>query len=235
MLYRGMALWPFVLYPLFYISVVFLLAIVVSALGGDVGSESDADPLMQLAIILFSSVLTGLYGNALLHRHVKKAVAKSSRLELSDEKRKIWLTRKGKGHASAVVVLLFLIFVIGILAAVAVPAYQDYTVRAKLLEAFAVGAEVKAAFTEHYVTHGELPTAMQDIGYTETPVVRGVYTADLYDMEGLTVVGVDVSALLGGSGQYLILTPTVDTNSRVITWTCSALEVPEKYLPSSCK
>ena len=55
--------------------------------------------------------------------------------------------------------LMIVVAIIGILAAVALPAYQDYTVRAKMSEPLARGAEAKTAVTEYYASTGTMPTA----------------------------------------------------------------------------
>ena len=130
--------------------------------------------------------------------------------------------------------LVLMVAIIGILAAVAIPAYQDYTVRAKITGALNAASEVKAAVGEYQSTHGEWPPAsLSALGYPDDQPIAGTngeYAIDLYD-DG--TIGIDVSAMLGGEKQFVVLQPAISGDG--IAWSCSGEEVAAKYLPQSCR
>jgi len=129
--------------------------------------------------------------------------------------------------------LMIVVAIIGILAAVALPAYQDYTVRAKVSEVVLAASGGKTALAEAYQTLGHMPTVGSE-GFTsqQSPYV----TSTLYTKTSDTV-GV-ITALASAkeakiSGKNIIMTGTADTNG-VVTWVCST-DMDKKYVPSNCR
>lgn len=140
--------------------------------------------------------------------------------------------------------LMIVIAIVGILAAVALPAYQDYTVRAKLSEPMARGSEAKTAVTEYYAAKGVLPTTDSTDVFNTGPAgkVRGVrWVETVADDQGYIEVAVVTTAASNGIvelGATNKLTFAADvTTSGVITWTCGGqgTDILPKYRPGSCK
>ena len=128
--------------------------------------------------------------------------------------------------------LMIVVAIIGILAAVALPAYQDYTVRAKASEMILAAARGKAAVTEFYGVNGPLPAASSLVLTSQATK----YVASVVQSAGIiTVTG--ATAASGGdanlSGATITMTPTAAGNG-VLTWACSGT-VAIKYRPASCQ
>lgn len=142
------------------------------------------------------------------------------------------------------------IVVAAILAAVAIPAYQDYTVRARLSEAMSSSAELKTAIAEHYAANGSLPVEAAELGI-ELPIAVGDDLASI-DLDNGAIVIHFGSAVSQLSGTYLYLLPSGDENA-ITGWQCGSngaiadgllvsmgedtlpTDVPERYLPTQCR
>ncbi len=132
--------------------------------------------------------------------------------------------------------LMIVVAIIGILAAVAIPAYQDYTVRAKVSEGVTAAGAAKASVADYYMAKGSFPGSNADAGLdTNTDYATNVIQQ--IDVKANGVIDVVFKAI-GGSvtaGQLIKFTPTA-TAGGSITWDCktgSTLEA--KYRPANCR
>jgi len=140
--------------------------------------------------------------------------------------------------------LMIVIAIVGILAAVALPAYQDYTVRAKVSEGLAKSAEAKTTIAEYFVARGKFPLNATEAGIdvdVNTDLVKSI-TMGTWDAANgglLTIVmkhdnlGGDASST-ANSFQLSV----VDTINGTVIWKCRAgnsNKLPAKYLPASCR
>lgn len=137
--------------------------------------------------------------------------------------------------------LMIVVAIIGILAAIAIPAYQDYTQRAQIGEAFTIVSAAKTAIEEFAQTNGAYPadadiTALGlDIAspagtYVATVDVTGGTGVILVTMKGAGDVGADIAA------KTVTLTPPANLTQlagKTFTWTCTSTAA-QKYLPKSC-
>lgn len=141
--------------------------------------------------------------------------------------------------------LMIVIAIVGILAAVALPAYQDYTVRAKLAEALARGSEAKTSVTEYYSAKGRFPTLTSvDQVFSTAPagIVTGITIANPSATGGEIVISISTTEVGGGAltaATNAIALYGRATTSGIIDWTCGAsggsTTVLAKYRPGSCK
>ncbi|HFC7704929.1 TPA: pilin [Neisseria meningitidis] len=81
--------------------------------------------------------------------------------------------------------LMIVIAIVGILAAVALPAYQDYTARAQVSEAILLAEGQKSAVTEYYLNHGEWPGDNSDAGVASSSTIKGKYVKEVTVANGV--------------------------------------------------
>ena len=139
------------------------------------------------------------------------------------------------------IALMIVIAIVGILAAIALPAYQDYTVRAKMSEPLAALAEAKTTIAEYYSATGNLPTAAA-AGINAFPnreIVKSVVYTSSATLGPLLTAVVQPGVIPGGAaiGDTFVLSGTTRTD-RSIDWVCKPAAsdaIPAKYLPANCR
>ena len=132
--------------------------------------------------------------------------------------------------------LMIVVAIIGILAAIALPAYQDYTVRAKVSEVMLAASAGKTPVAEFYQVKGTLPNA----GSVMIDTQNSQYVSSV-SWTGTAVVATSQSANMGNTAAQSVsiaLTPQTQAGSAVLNWACgptATAGMPKKYLPASCK
>ncbi|TQV71383.1 pilin [Aliikangiella marina] len=134
--------------------------------------------------------------------------------------------------------LMIVVAIIGILAAIALPAYQDYTIRSKVTEGLSLAAGAKVAVTETNASTGSLPTDNAGAGLEAPANISGASVTSVTVGAG-GVITVLYNATLGGNpsmdNQSITLTPTVNTGS--VSWQCAigGDTTRYKYVPANCR
>jgi type IV pilus assembly protein PilA len=152
--------------------------------------------------------------------------------------------------------LMIVIAIIGILAAIAIPAYQDYVIRSQVTEGLTLASSVKAAVSEFYADRGEWPTddggGSGQLGFTAPP--SGKYVTGIDVTDGTMTVTYGNNANPAIAGKFLSLKPLVSLNDDVV-WQCGyntvntsianeasaessgadSTDLAGKYLPSNCR
>ena len=129
--------------------------------------------------------------------------------------------------------LMIVIAIIGILAVVALPAYQDYTARAQVSEALTLAEGQKSAVTEYRSDRGAWPTTNTEAGVASS--ISGKYVASVQVGADGIITATMKSANVNNDikGKTLILTPTDQNGS--FTWTCDEGDIAQKFRPSTCR
>ena len=131
--------------------------------------------------------------------------------------------------------LMIVVAIIGILAAIAVPMYLDYTVRGQVSEGLNLASGAKAATTEYFQDTGTFPTNNSAAGLADAADIRGNYVSTVTVAGNVITIeyGNDVNAKIFGE----TVTFTADTTAPgSVLWVCgSGGVIQDKHLPSSCR
>jgi type IV pilus assembly protein PilA len=139
--------------------------------------------------------------------------------------------------------LMIVIAIVGILAAIALPAYQDYTVRAKMSEALANLAESKTSVSEYYATNGYMPSDSDAAGINSNPNTDIVGSIKYGSTTSLPIIAAEILAAnlpSESSNAWFALSGYTDAG-RTLRWTCKPGDIsgsnpmPGKYLPANCR
>ena len=133
--------------------------------------------------------------------------------------------------------LMIVVAIIGILAAIAIPAYQDYTIRSQASEGMSLASGAKTAVAEFYTNTGSWPSTNASAGLALPQSISGQYVTRVNvgsaTGEIIAVYGGEANAAI--SGEELSLSGV--THAGSVEWICGggSTTVLEKYLPSACR
>jgi len=130
--------------------------------------------------------------------------------------------------------LMIVVAIIAILAAIALPAYQDYLARSQVSEAMSLTSGARTAVAEEYANTGTWTGIDNDAaGLAAAASINGTYVNDVAVDAGIITAGFKAGASAKINADDFILSPVDQGGS--ISWTCSNSTVAAKYLPSSCR
>jgi len=248
-LYRKMWL-PGVLNLVYPFALSFVCGIAAAVLVGPIKEHPAIFGFAFLALLAAPWFLLPMYANALYWRHIGKLIERMPRAVAQDPARRaVRLEREGGtggGGVIAVCLVLGFIFITGLLAAIAIPAYQDYTIRAQVTEGLNLAVPIKASVAEFYAQNGNWPEQV-DLG-AEVP--SGKYVSKVVVKGGSVIIVYGGNANAKLQSQGLALAPALGSQGDIV-WICgnraapsgthrtadgpTGSDLPDKYLPSACR
>jgi type IV pilus assembly protein PilA len=149
-----------------------------------------------------------------------------------------------KQQGFTLIELMIVVAIIGILAAIAIPAYQDYTIRAQVSEGLQLSGGAKVAVTEYYQDKGTMPADNSTAGVAPAADIQGNYVSQVgVGSDGSGVAGeIEVTysstspqgANAKIDGLTLLLTPNT-ANAGSVDWDCTSPGIQNKWLPAACR
>jgi type IV pilus assembly protein PilA len=208
--------------------------------------------IVMLVLLAIPWFVLPMFANALYWGRINNVIRNvPASFKDQPDKRTARIERNGGTGAGAVIAVLaggafFMVVVVGILAAIAIPAYQDYTIRSQVVEADSLAAPARAAVTVYYTQNDAWP---DDDAAAEFTAEQGVYVQSVRIDRGSVVVEYNATVDNAIRHKYLIYSPGLDSEKRVI-WMCadaedprviergpgpSGTDLPKKYLPPDCR
>ena len=129
--------------------------------------------------------------------------------------------------------LMIVVAIIGILAAIAIPAYQDYTVRAKVSEGMNLAGAAKLGVAEYYQSVGTVPTDNTTAGVAASTSIVGNNVASV-EIGTAGSIEITYTADDNIAGSTVVLTPDF-SNVGSIVWDCDTGTVEARFRPPECR
>jgi uncharacterized RDD family membrane protein YckC/Tfp pilus assembly protein PilE len=146
-------------------------------------------------------------------------------------------TEKGSNTAAIVIafvaMLFFFVVIVGILAAVAIPAYQDYITKSKSYGAEAIGRQATLAVEMYYTQNGRIPASLAETG-TQIQLPPYLSAVEVNPENGEVLVTFNGTVSSSMANKSLVFTPSQAQDGR-ITWKCHSEDIRPALLPQTCR
>ena len=144
-----------------------------------------------------------------------------------------------KQQGFTLIELMIVVAIIGILAAIAIPAYQDYVVRAQVAEGLQLAATARAAVSDEFADAGMIPPDNVSAGLPDVSAINGNYVSGVEVVDGEIVITYGNSADVAIHGKTIVMTPRVANGdlepNSTLAWSCSSADIVPKHLPAACR
>jgi type IV pilus assembly protein PilA len=193
-----------------------------------------------------------------IHRETTDVDATRFDQQLQNATMKEQTTRPYRAAGFTLIELMIVVAIIGILAAIAIPAYQTYTIRAQVAEGLNMAAQSKGPVADAFFNHGDAPADRVAAGMSADPAdTSGKYVDSIEIRNGVLIArfGNDANAEIAG---LIVTTTPYETPDLSIVWRCGtapipanvqplgtsvmgnlaiyvAPTVPDRYLPATCR
>ena len=182
-----------------------------------------------LALLFLPTILLPVFAKALYWRHIKRLIANlPTSVAQAPDKRKARLERDGGTSPGATAGVMagagFLyVFVLGVLAAIAIPAWQDFTIRAQVIEGLNLASPMKVRVQEYWAANQAWP-GQTDLG-SDAPI--GKYVTSVEVISGSVVITYGNAANRNIAGQRIALLPGLTKTGEVV-WACGYFSLPKE-------
>ena len=143
-------------------------------------------------------------------------------------------------HGFTLVELMIAVAIISILAALAVPTYRDYTIRAKISEAINMAASAKVSIAEYYISEGRLPNTLEEAGLEDisTQYIASMAYDNVDEEKGRLTMTLTEKVGTDLAGKKIVIETAPDHGGALLRWNCAPASedgVDGKYLPANCR
>jgi len=135
-----------------------------------------------------------------------------------------------KQQGFTLIELMIVVAIIGILAAIALPAYQDYTKRSHVSEGLSLASGAKTSVTEYYSSQGEFPTDNNLAGLAQAASISGNAVTSVAVNQSQITITYNTKV---NSGSDIILQGT--STAGGVQWDCTGGNVDAKFRPANCR
>ena len=131
--------------------------------------------------------------------------------------------------------LMIVVAIIAVLAAIALPAYQDYTIRGQAAEGLSLSSGARAAVWEFVAANGRLPASNASAGLPSETSIRGQYVTQI------KVIPIGIEITYGGQANVLlqsktvVVEPSFAAGDGSVRWTCTGGDLQPKYRATICR
>lgn len=129
--------------------------------------------------------------------------------------------------------LMIVVAIIAVLAAIALPAYQNYLIRSQVSEGLSLATEAKAGIWDFVSNTGRFPSTNASAGLPTNISINGSFVSEVDVSMGMVTLTYGYEAHKVIAGKTLLLSPTTAVGS--LLWRCKSTLIDQKYLPPSCR
>jgi type IV pilus assembly protein PilA len=126
--------------------------------------------------------------------------------------------------------LMIVLAIIGILAIIAIPAYQNYTIRTRVVEGLNLASAAQLYVNEYTFANNQLPAIPADVDYSPPAATNSVASISVGNLGVITITYTPAA----GNGT-IILAPTLQAGAGALTWDCTGGSLIADYRPASCR
>lgn len=188
--------------------------------------------LLYLALMVGLWLVPPLYADALYYNHCRQVIANAR--QYTSHPHRLYGILSTRGGTSNLLIIIMVaisfVFLLGILAALAIPAYSNYAMRAKTAQAAALGQKATSAVDHYYQQHHQFPPSMLDTNLTQT-LPQGIKAVEIDGQSG------QINVVLTGSGSResaIIFKPVVQVGDTIV-WGCRGQYIAKVNLPQQCR
>ena len=227
LLYRKM--WLYSLSYLIGVPIVLIIIARVAALA--IGSGADVS-IYYVPYFVVGFILAPMFATRLYYGHARKKIRDIKVRTPSVDEQRLEVARAGSTSVFGGFAAAFL-SLIGILAALAIPGYSDYTVRAQVSEGLNLSGAAKASVSEYYLDHNQFPSDNVSAGLSPATDIQGKYVSSVQIDTGEIVVTFGNDADSDIHGETLVLRP--ELSDQGIYWVCFSRNIAMRDLPAVCR